>query len=122
MNTKICSTKKFKRGDNVWFCNIEATPSGRFKNIVRPRRVKIKAVSDSEITIDLAVWGIGTRYLIDEEESEPCGYKILLSLGLHIAFSKEESEDKFNNLIKLTVEDRYKNFKSFEYRALRMLI
>lgn len=121
MNTKICSTKNFKKGDFVWFCNIEFTPLGRFKNIVKPITVKVRDVQQNQIALEINKWGINELYHIDSETETIYNYNIPVSLGLHVAFSREESEAKFNNLIKLAIETRYNYFKSFESRALNML-
>ena len=123
MNTKICSTKNFKKGDFVWFCNIEFTPFGRCKNIVKPITVKVRDVQKNQVAFEINKWRINELYFIDSDEIETISNcDIPTSLGLHVAFSREESEAKFNNLIKLGIETIYNNFKYFESRALNMLI
>lgn len=118
MNRKIYSTKNFKKGDTVWFCNFEFTPSGKTKNIFRPRIVTIKEVSQDWIEIDDSnlLYGLLSRYNIDTEESNPRfgNYSYNTSLGLHISFTREEAEAKFNKMVEDALEYWYQRFKYIE--------
>lgn len=128
MNRKIYSTEKFKKGDTVWFCNFELQPSGRVKNNIRPQAVTVKSVSQDSVEINkgdsYGWWGIPSTFNIDHEEKSfnfgNYGYNN--SLGLHISFTKEEAEKKYNEMIKDAIESRYQNFKSTENLLQRQLI
>lgn len=125
MNRKIYSTKKFKKGDTVWFCNFELQPSGRIKNNFRPRAVTVKEVFQDWIKVESNNWyGIPPRYNIDTEESNPKfgDYSYNNSLGLHISFTREEAEKKYNEMIEDAIESRYQNFKRTENLLQRQLI
>ena len=129
MNTKIYSTKNFKKGDTVWFCNFELTTSGRAKNNFRPGMVTIKEVSQDWIKLDMSNnyswWGLPSSYNIDTEEKTPefgsyTGYNS--SLGLHISFTKEEAEAKYNKMVEDAIESWYQKFKRTESSLRRQLI
>lgn len=128
MNRKICSTKKFKKGDTVWFCNFELQPSGRVKNNFKPQAVTVKTVSQDWIEINkgdsYGWWGIPSTFNIDYRENilNFGNYDYNNSLGVHISFTKEEAEDKYNEMIKDAIESRYQNFRRIENVLRRQLL
>lgn len=128
MNMKIYSTKKFKKGDTVWFCNFELQPSGRVKNNIKPQTVTVKEVQPEYIKIDggnsYPWYGLPSNYGIDREEIDFCfgRYEYNCSLGLHISFTKEEAEAKYNKMIGDAIESRYQDFKSTERLLQRQLL
>ena len=128
MNIKIYSTKNFKKGDTVWFCNFELQPSGRVKNNFRPQTVTIKEVQQEFIEIDgdsgYGWYCLSSSYYIDQEESNLRfgDYDYNNSLGLHISFTKEEAEEKYNKMIEDAIESWYQKFKRTENTLRRQLI
>lgn len=125
---KIYSTKKFKKGDTVWFCNFELQPSGRVKNNFRPQTVTVTEVQREYIKIDggngYHWYSLPSSYSIDREERnlDFGGYNYNCSLGLHISFTKEEAETKYNKMIEDAIESRYQNFKCTERLLQRQLL
>lgn len=125
MNIKTYSTKNFKKGDTVWFCNFELQPSGRVKNNFRPQTVTIKEVQQDFIKIDGMVgYCLSSSYYVDHEESNLIfgDYDYNNSLGLHISFTKEEAEEKYNKMIEDAIESWYQKFKRTENTLRRQLI
>lgn len=128
MNTKIYSTKNFKKGDTVWFCNFELTTSGRPKNNFKPRTVTIKEVSQDFIRLDMGNsygWrSLPSSYQVDTEEIflRFGDYNYDNSLGLHISFSREEAEEKYNKMIEDAIESWYQKFKRTENSLRYQLI
>ena len=102
-------------GDFVWFCNVEFRPSGRLRFNVRPIKTKIKKVESDRIEIELDGYqycGVPTIYFLSDISF---GYN---DIDKHIAETKEESEKKYNELLKNAVEEKYKSFRSFEKTTL----
>ena len=65
MNLKICSTKNFKKGDTLWFCNFELQPSGRAKNNIKPRSIKVTKVYQDRIEVDMVMdYGVYLEFII----------------------------------------------------------
>lgn len=128
MNRKIYSTEKFKKGDTVWFCNFELQPSGRVKNNFKPQAVTVKSVSQDQVEINkgdsYGWWGIPSAFNIDYREYILGfgNYDYNNSLGVHISFTKEEAEDKYNEMIKDAIESRYQNFRRIEDILRRQLL
>ena len=119
MNKKTFTTENFKVGDFVWFCNVEFRPSGRIKFNVRPIKTKIKTVELDKIEIELdgyQYYGVPTVYFLSDVSY---GYN---EIDKHIAETKEESEKKYNELLRNAVEDKYKSFRCFEQSVLGRLL
>ena len=130
MYQKIYSTEKFKKGDTVWFCTIELQPSGKIKTNARPCSTIIEAVYSDYIKIDTtnitsSWYKFPTEYYIDSDSRTrnvvfgDDRYNILI--GPHISFTKDEAIDKYNELLKEAIENRYQCFKKSEY-TLKSLI
>lgn len=128
MNLKICSTKNFKKGDTLWFCNFELQPSGRAKNNIKPRSIKVTKVYQDRIEVDLGndygLWGLPRVYNIDSDDKNLSfgNWDYNNSLGVHISFSKEESEIKYNKMIEEAIEKSYQKFKRTEFVLQRMFL
>jgi hypothetical protein len=129
MNTRICSTKNFKKGDTVWFCNIEVTNSGRMKNNVKPILVTVSDVTNDWIKVDFSStrcqwYGLLSTYQVDSElgVQEPGGYSYQNSIGVHFSKTKEEAEKKYNLMIEKEIERRFSNYKWFETVLRRQLL
>ena len=128
MNLKICSTKNFKKGDTLWFCNFELQPSGRTKNNIKPRSIKVTKVYQDRIEVDLGndygSWGLSRVYNIDSDDKNLSfgDWDYNSSLGVHISFSKEESEMKYNKMIEEAIEKSYQKFKRIEFVLQRMFL
>ena len=119
MNKKTFTTDNFKVGDFVWFCNVEFHPSGRIKFNVRPIKTKIKRVEPDRIEIELngyQYYRVPTVYFLSDTSY---GYN---DIDEYIAETKEESEKKYNELLKNAVEEKYKSFRYFEQSVLGRLI
>ena len=116
MNKKTFTTDNFKVGDFVWFCNVEFHPSGRIKFNVRPIKTKIKKVEPDRIEIELNGYRVPTVYFLSDVSY---GYN---DIDKYIAETKEESEKKYNELLRNAVEEKYKSFRYFEQSVLGRLI
>lgn len=119
MNKKTFTTDNFKAGDFVWFCNIQFNPSGRVKFNVRPIKVKIKKVESDRIEIELngyQYYRVPTIYFLSDISY---GYN---DIDKHIAKTKEESEKKYNELLRNAIEEKYKSFRCFEQSVLERLL
>ena len=119
MNKKTFTTDNFKVGDFVWFCNVEFHPSGRIKFNVRPIKTKIKKVESDRIEIELngyQYYRVPTVYFLSDISY---GYN---DIDKHIAKTKEESEKKYNELLRNAIEEKYKSFRYFEQSVLERLL
>lgn len=119
MNKKTFTTENFKTGDFVWFCYVEFHPSGRIKFNIRPIKTKIKKVESDRIEIELngyQYYRVPTVYFLSDINF---GYN---EIDKHIAETKEESEKKYNELLKNAIEEKYKNFRYFEQSVLGRLL
>ena len=119
MNKKTFTTENFKVGDFVWFCNVAFHPSGRVKFNIRPIKVKIKKVEPEKIELELdgyMYYRVPTVYFLSDISF---GYN---DINSHIAETKEESEKKYNELLRNAVEEKYKSFRLFEMLVLRRLL
>lgn len=121
MNKKTFTTDNFKAGDFVWFCNIEFHPSGRIRFNIRPTKVKIKKVESDRIEIELngyQYYRVPTTYFLSDSDIN-YGYN---DLDKYIAKTKEESEKKYNELLRNAVEEKYNSFRRFEQSVLLRLL
>lgn len=119
MNEKLFTTEKFKKGDSIWFCNIEFYPSGRIKFDIKPVKVNICNVFPDSIELDLQgyrYYRVPKVYFLSEF-TYSCN-----TIEKFISDTKEESEKKYNELLKSIIENKYEKFRYFEQSILRRFI
>lgn len=119
MNKKTFTTDNFKAGDFVWFCNVQFNPSGRIKVNIRPIKVKIRTVLSDRIEIELngyQYYRVPKFYFFSDSNMN---YN---NIDKYIAETKEESEKKYNELLRNAVEEKYKSFRYFEQSVLGRLL
>lgn len=121
----LTSTDNFKVGDYVWISGIGFHSSGRIKYCRRPKRIRIDKVDSNSITVDTDFQGpyifflknslpsylTRTDYTSKENMIDYC-----------ISKTQIESIDKFNLMIKESINWRYESFKEFESKVLGYLL